>query len=156
MGKKQKNQGGKAEAPPGADIELDVIARVAARAALEVNGVIALENAFTEGIAAALGRDGRTRGVRVISEDDGCGFHIGAVTKYGGNIPEIAWNLQEHVKKTVEAIIGVNVKRVDVLIAGIRDTSGQRGAVAENDTSGPRDTIKEYSAASSRNEGRRV
>lgn len=103
------------------DIDLDVIARVAAKTALGERGVLALENAFTDGIAAALAKDGRTRGVRVASEADGYGFHIGVVTKYGENIPEIAWNLQDHIKKTVEHIIGVKVKRVDVLIAGIRE-----------------------------------
>jgi len=127
MSKKQKGYGGAVETLPGVDIDLDVIARVAARAALEVGGVAALENAFTEGIAAALGRDGHARGVRVVSEDGGCGFHIGVVTKYGCNIPEIAWNLQEHVKKTIENIIGVRVIRVDVLIAGIYDAAKTSG-----------------------------
>ena len=108
------------------DIEPDVIARVAAKASLEVSGVVTLENAFTDGIVAALGRDGRTKGVRVVTEEGGCGFQISAVTKYGCNIPEIAWNLQEHVKKTVEKVIGVRVLRVDVLIAGIRDTARPR------------------------------
>jgi len=128
MSKKQKSQNNKVETLPGVDIELDVIARVAAKAALQVKGVLALENAFTDGIAAALGRDGRARGVRVVSEEDGCGFHIGAVTIYGYNIPEIAWNLQENVKKTVEEMIGVRVKRVDVLIAGIREPLDKNGA----------------------------
>ena len=124
MSKKQKSLNGKIETLPGVDIELDVIARVAAKAALEVDGVLTLENAFTDGIAAVLGGDGHARGVRVVSGDDGCYFHIGAVTKYGGNVPEIAWHLQDHIKKTVEDIIGVKVKRVDILIAGIRETIG--------------------------------
>jgi len=106
---------------PGVDIELDVIARVAAKSALEVDGVLALENTFSDGIAAAIGRDGRTRGVRVTAEKDGCCFHIGAVVQYGFNIPDIAWHLQEKIKKTVENIIGVRVNRVDVLVAGIRE-----------------------------------
>lgn len=121
MSKKQKAQNNKVETLPGVDIELDVVARVAAKAALEVDGVLALENAFTDGLAAALGGDGYARGTRVVSEEGGCCFHIGAVTRYGCNIPDTAWNIQEHVKKTVEEIIGVRVKRVDILIAGIRE-----------------------------------
>lgn len=110
------------ETLPGVDIDVDVIARVAARTALEVKGVLELENAFSDGIATALGREGRTRGVRVIPETDGCSLHIGAVTKYGENIPEIAWNLQERIKKTIEDILGIRVKKVNVLIAGIRES----------------------------------
>ena len=123
-------QNGRVETLPGVDIEMDVIARVAAKSAIGVKGVLALENTFADGIAAAFGKDGRARGVRVISEDGGCVFHISVVTKYGENIPEIAWNLQERVKKQVEELIGAKVKRVNVLIAGIREANGKGGAVA--------------------------
>jgi len=109
------------ETLPGVEVGLDVIARVAAKAVLKVKGVLSLENAFTDGIAAVIGGDGHTRGVRVISEGDGCHFHIGVVTQYGLNIPEIAWNLQERVKKSVEELTGAKVKRVNILIAGIRE-----------------------------------
>jgi uncharacterized alkaline shock family protein YloU len=121
------SQNSKVETLPGVDVELDVIARVAAKAALEVKGALALENAFADDIAAAIGRDGRARGVRVVSEKNGCGLHIGVVTEYGLAVPEIAWNIQEHVKKTVERLIGVRVLKVDVNIAGIRDISGRAG-----------------------------
>ena len=113
---------GKATALPGVDIDADVVARAAAKMALEVGGVFALENAFTDGVAAAFGRDGRTRGVRVVSGSNGCVLHIGVVTKYGENVPEIAWNLQEHIKKGIENLIGVRVDRVNILIAGICET----------------------------------
>ena len=111
---------------PGADIELDVVARVAAKTALGVKGVFSLENAFPDGIAAALGKDGRARGVRVTCEDDGCVFYVSVVTKYGANMPETAWNLQEHIKNAVEEIIGIRVKRVNVLIAGIHEANKKR------------------------------
>ena len=115
--------GGAADALPGVDIDADVVARAAAKIALEVKGVLELENAFSDGVAAALGRDGHARGVRVSPEPDGCVMHVGAVAKYGENIPEIAWNLQEHIRKNVEDIIGVRVKKVNILITGVRDVS---------------------------------
>ena len=107
---------------PGVEIELDVIARAASASALAVNGVLALENAFSDGLAAVVGGLGYARGVRVTPEQDGCCFNIGAVIQYGENIPEIAWRLQENVKKTVEELIGVRVKKVDVLITGVRES----------------------------------
>ena len=129
-------QNGKVETLPGVDIELDVIARVAAKSALSVKGVLSLENTFTDGIAAAFGKDGRARGVRVISEEGGCVFHISVVTKYGENIPEIAWNLQERVKKSIEELIGVRAKRVNVLIAGIREAGAKSGAARKTGPNG--------------------
>jgi len=123
---KLTGQNGKVEMLPGADIELDVIARVAAKIALSVKGVHSLENAFADGIVAAFGKDGRARGVRAIAEEDGCVFHISVVTKYGVNMPEVAWNVQEHVKNAVEETIGISVKRVNVLIAGIHEAGKKR------------------------------
>ncbi|MDR3122084.1 MAG: Asp23/Gls24 family envelope stress response protein [Clostridiales bacterium] len=114
--------GGGLGALPGADVDADVVAQVAARAALEVDGVLAVENALTDGIASALGREGRARGVRVFIEHEGCGFHISVVTRYGERIPEVAWNLQEHIKNTVEDYVGVRVQSVNILIAGIRES----------------------------------
>ncbi|MCL2057474.1 MAG: Asp23/Gls24 family envelope stress response protein [Oscillospiraceae bacterium] len=125
---KQAGQGdtGTVETLPGVDIELDVIARVAAKSALGASGVLSLENTFADGIAAALGKHGHARGVRVVSEGGGCVFHISVVTRYGENIPEIAWKLQERVKHSVEELVGARVKRVNVLIAGIRDEGAKR------------------------------
>ena len=126
MSIKLTNQNGRYEMLPGVDIELDVIARVAAKAALGVKGVHALENAFPDGLAAALGKDGRARGVRVVTEENGCVIHVSAVTNYGVSMPEAAWNLQEHVKNAVEESIGIRVKRVNVLIAGIHNAGKKR------------------------------
>jgi uncharacterized alkaline shock family protein YloU len=118
------------DTPAGAGIDADIVARVAAKAALEVGGVVAVEGAAADGIAAALGRDGRAPGVRVTAERDGCSFHIGVVIKYGERVPEVAWNLQEHVKNTVEKLIGVRVINVNILIAGIRDVAADSAAGA--------------------------
>lgn len=125
MGIKLIGRNGMPETMPGVDIDMDVIARVAAKAALGVKGVLALENAFADGIAAALGMDGRARGVRVAAAGGGCSLQLCAVTEYGLNIPEIAWNMQEHVKRTVENILGVHVEQVNVFISGIREAGAR-------------------------------
>ena len=136
MGIKLIGRNGMVETMPGVDVDMDVIARVAAKAALEVKGVLALENAYADGIAAALGREGRTRGARVVAGDDGCSLHIGAVVEYGVNIPDVAWNLQDHIKKTVEYVIGARVNQVNVLIAGVRDEAAAKGGAGNGAASG--------------------
>ena len=103
------------------DIDQDAVVAVAVRAALEVDGVLALEGGFASGLAAAFGKEGAPPGVRMSVESDGLHFQLSVVARYGANIPDLAWNLQDHVKKTVEQYVGLAVGKVNVLVVGVRD-----------------------------------
>lgn len=43
-------------------------------------------------------------------------IEIAVVLKYGTNVIEVAKNIQEKVKETVESLIGMHVKDIDVLV----------------------------------------
>ena len=103
------------------NIKMDIIAAIAARAALEVAGVLSVDGGISGGIAAAFKKDNIGSGVKVSLEDNELTINVNIVTKYGLRIPEIAWNLQEHVKKSVEDSAGIPVSRVNVLITGIKE-----------------------------------
>ena len=45
------------------------------------------------------------------------------VVKYGMIIPEIAWMIQEKVKKDVERFTGLTVESVDVYVCGVEEVS---------------------------------
>jgi uncharacterized alkaline shock family protein YloU len=103
------------------DIDYDAVAAIAVRAALEVDGVLSLEGGFASGLAAAFGKDGAISGVRLSVDGGNICFHLNVVVRYGVRIPDLAWNLQDHVKKTVELCVGVAVGKVDVLVVGVRE-----------------------------------
>ena len=52
-------------------------------------------------------------------DTDAAVIEIGIAVSYGVNIPEIVKQVQENVKKTVEAITGLNVKSVNVIVQNI-------------------------------------
>ena len=41
------------------------------------------------------------------------------IVDYGVQIPEVAWNVQENVKKSVETMTGLTVVEVNIYIQGI-------------------------------------
>ncbi|MCL2165531.1 MAG: Asp23/Gls24 family envelope stress response protein [Oscillospiraceae bacterium] len=99
---------------------MDVIAQIAGRAALEVGGVHAVDGGIQGGIAAVLGRDNSGSGIKVQLEDNALIINANIITRYGERIPEVAWNLQEHIKKSVEDKVGITVQKVNVLITGVK------------------------------------
>ena len=41
------------------------------------------------------------------------------IVNYGVRIPEVAWNVQENVKKAIENMTGLNVVEVNIHIQGV-------------------------------------
>jgi uncharacterized alkaline shock family protein YloU len=61
-------------------------------------------------------------GAKAAAEYDSVSVSVSIVTAYGARIPEIAWNVQESVKKSIEGYAGIRVLKVNVLISGISKT----------------------------------
>ena len=60
-----------------------------------------------------------SQGVKVDIDDGMANIDLYLVVKYGIKIPELAWNVQEAVKSTVEEMTGLNVTSVNIHIEGI-------------------------------------
>lgn len=97
----------------------EVIATIATIAVSDVDGVHSLSGSFAGEIAEKLGKRAMTKGVKSSIEGDEITLDLNVVLKYGVRIPEIAWNIQENVKKSVESMTGMNVTKVNVRVVGI-------------------------------------
>ncbi|WP_035461991.1 Asp23/Gls24 family envelope stress response protein [Alicyclobacillus macrosporangiidus] len=100
----------------------EVIQIIAGIAASEVVGVVELSGGFAGGITESLlGRKNFTRGVRVQfgEADRTCTIELAVVLQFGVNIPSVSLAVQEHVKRTVESMTGLDVTAVHVHVAGI-------------------------------------
>ena len=78
------------------------VAQYASEAALQINGVLSLVGDSAEGTVS---------------------ITVYPVVKYGMIIPEIAWMIQEKVKKDVEHFTGLTVESVDVYVCGVEEVS---------------------------------
>ena len=97
----------------------DALAVIACVAAMEVPGVYGMSGGFTGGLAEVLGGRNSSKGVKVISKDGVTTVDIYVILKYGVRIPEVAFNIQEHVKNTIENQTAVLVDSVNIHVQGV-------------------------------------
>lgn len=101
-------------------IAVDVIATIAGIATMEIQGVASMCTSFAGGIAEILGtKKSPTRGVKVEMTEAGTTIDVYIVVDYGVRIPELAWEVQENVKNSVESMTGQKVLKVNIHIDGI-------------------------------------
>ncbi len=97
----------------------EVVAIIAGIAAMEVDGVVNMSGGFAGGISEMLGRKNLSKGVRVEVGEKNAKVDIYITVEYGCRIPEVAWSIQEKVKKSVESMTGLQVLEVNIHIQGV-------------------------------------
>lgn len=100
----------------------EVIQIIAGLAATEVDGVADMSGSIAGGLTESLlGRKNFTKGVRVNfgDEDKTCSIDLYVVLRFGTNIPSVCMNVQEHVKRAIEGMTGLEVTSVHVHVAGV-------------------------------------
>jgi len=97
----------------------DVVGKIAAIAALEVNGVSAMGNNITAEILGKAGIKNLMKNVKVEIVNNEVRLELAITVDYGINIPGISQAVQTKVKQTVENMTGLTVSDVNVRIAGI-------------------------------------
>jgi uncharacterized alkaline shock family protein YloU len=100
-----------------------VIAVIARIAALKVPGVVEMSGSFTDGIANMIGRNSGERGVRVDMQAQKVNLDVNIIIKYGANIPQVAWAVQNEVRRAIEDMTGKKVGAVNILIQGVSMSS---------------------------------
>ena len=101
-------------------ISEDVVASVTGMAVLEVEGVCGLSSSIGTDIAEMLGMKTLSKGVRLSTTETGAlRIDCDVVSKFGQNIFELAKNVQENVKSSVESVTGLRIAEVNVTVCGI-------------------------------------
>lgn len=102
------------------EMTVEQIAAEAARAALDTEGVHSLLPGFTESIQEnILRRSFDAPGIKVSISEKKIFIDMHLVTEYGYNIPAVAWNVQEHVKKRIELLQDLSVEVVNIHVGKI-------------------------------------
>jgi len=97
----------------------EVVGVVAGLAAVEVNGVAGMSGGIAGGIAELLGRKNLSKGVKVEVGEAQAAIDLFVVVDYGVRIPDVAWQIQENVKRAIETMTGLEVVEVNVHVQGV-------------------------------------
>ena len=81
-----------------------------------VQGIIALAVNEVEGTVTL---SGKKNGISLYLEKDGIYADVSVIVKYGYNVPELAYRIQQSIKNNVETMTKYKVAKVDVHIMDV-------------------------------------
>ncbi|HOZ54690.1 MAG TPA: Asp23/Gls24 family envelope stress response protein [Clostridia bacterium] len=98
----------------------DVVAVIAGIAVSEVPGVCNMAGGFAGGISEVLsGKKNLAKGIKVEVGEKETKIDVNIIVEYGTRIPDIAFEIQNRVKKSVEAMTGLRVLEVNIHVQGV-------------------------------------
>ncbi len=118
----------------------EVVGIIAGLSATEIEGVAGMSGGLAGGIAEMLGRKNLSKGVKVEVGETEAAIDLYTIMKYGVKIPEISYQIQENVKKSIESMTGLDVVEVNVHVQGVsfENSETEEEEVQEEDAEIPR------------------
>ena len=102
----------------------DVVAVIAGVAVSEVPGVAEMAGGFAGGITEVLsGKKNLAKGIKVEVGEKDTKIDVNIIVEYGVRIPDVAFEIQNRVKKAVETMTGLSVVEVNVHVQGVNTES---------------------------------
>ena len=113
-------------------ISEDVVAVIAGMAASEVPGVAEMAGGFAGGISEVLsGKKNMSKGIKVDILEKSTKIDVNIIVEYGARIPEVAFEIQKRVKKSVENMTGLEVDEVNVHVQGVSTSQEKKKTETE-------------------------
>ena len=116
----EQNQLEKSTENEGIQISNDVIAVISGVAVSEVQGVSSMAGGFAGGISEVLsGKKNLAKGIKVDKDENKVKIDVNIIVEYGTRIPDVAFEIQNRVKTSVENMTGLKVEEVNVHVQGV-------------------------------------
>lgn len=128
----------------GIKISDDVVAVIAGVAVSEVQGVFDMAGGFAGGISEVFsGKKNMAKGIKVDVTETTAKIDVNIIVEYGSRIPDIAFEIQNRVKKAVENMTGLKVEEVNVHVQGVNTDSAKEEITDETEEDTAEETKKE-------------
>ena len=106
-------------------INNEAITTIASVAAMEVGGVHKMGGGLTRTLFNTLTKKAGSKGVRIQMKESEVKLTVSIVVEYGVDIPRIADEVQENVKRAVEKMTGLILSEVDVVVESVHTPGSQ-------------------------------
>ena len=118
----------------GIQISNDVIAVIAGVAVSEVQGVSSMAGGFAGGISEVLsGKKNLAKGIKVDKDENKVKIDVNIIVEYGTRIPDVAFDIQNRVKTSVENMTGLKVEEVNVHVQGVNTNTVSKEETEQNE-----------------------
>ena len=97
----------------------EVVGIIAGLAATEVKGVAGMSGGVVDGLSELLKKKNLAKGVKVEVGERQAAVDLFVILEYGAKVPEVAYKIQENVKRAIESMTGLEVVEVNVHIQGV-------------------------------------
>ena len=100
-------------------ISSDAVAMYVGIAISEIQGVYGMSGTLAGITEAISGKKNYTKGVKVDVDEKTAKIDVNIIVEYGARIPDVAFEIQTKVKKSVETMTGLKVLEVNVNVQGV-------------------------------------
>lgn len=100
-------------------ISNEAVAMYAGIAIAEIPGVYGMAGTLAGITEAISGKKSYTRGVKVDVGEKTAKIDVNIIVEYGSRIPDVAFEIQTKVKKSVETMTGLKVSEINVNVQGV-------------------------------------
>ena len=119
----------------GIQIANEVVAVIAGKAVSEVQGVASMAGGLAGGISEVFsGKKNMAKGIKVEATEKDAKIDVNIIVEYGARIPDVAFEIQNRVKKAVENMTGLEVAEVNVHVQGVDTKSLEQDVVETQET----------------------
>ena len=102
----------------------DVVSIIAGKAVSEISGVAGMAGGFAGGISEVFsGKKNLSKGIKVDVGEKEVKIDVNIIVEYGARIPDVAFEIQNRVKKAVETMTGLTVSEVNVHVQGVNTSN---------------------------------
>jgi len=104
-------------------INNEAIMTIASIAAMDVRGVYKMGGGIGRTLCDSLFKRSSAKGVRINMKEGEARLTVSIIVEYGVDVPRIADEVQENVKRAVEKMTGLVLSEVDVVVEGVHSQS---------------------------------
>lgn len=98
----------------------EAVASIVSLAAAQIKGVAAMSGSVAAGLTEKLGgKKNLAKGVKVEINEQNVSVSLHIFVEYGVKIPQLALDIQNEVRDTVQTMTGLKVKEVNIYVQGI-------------------------------------
>ncbi len=116
-------------------ISNDVVATYAGIAVSEVEGVYGMAGGFAGITEVISGKKNLSKGIKVDVGEKSTKIDVNIIVEYGARIPDVAYEIQTRIKKSVEAMTDLKVLEVNVNVQGVHKKTPKELEEKEQETS---------------------